>query len=184
MQHGHVRINAQVVRYFKFVYAALAFCFGIGSIIAVAIGEEHLDYMVIPIGLLLLLAGLINSTEYIISPRGERPSPAVMAEGIATVVIALFPLIEGPACVMLLPPVLELWELFSGSVKAAESMELRERGVNIWWMPITLGIFEIFAGFFSLVGPMFFHLDAAMIIAAVLLMQSLGYILQLILHGK
>lgn len=184
MKASHERLHDFIPRYFKFIYAALALSFGVAAIITFVLGEGGLVNMVIPIGILLLFAGLINSTEYIISPRKERPSPAVMAEGVATVVIALFPLIEGAACVLLLPSVLELWELFSGSVKTAEAMELRERKVKIWWLPITLGSVEILAGFFSLVGPLFFHLDSAMIIFSVLVMQCLGYVLQLILHGK
>lgn len=174
-----------IVRYFKFVYAALALSFGIGAVISLILGDEGIEAMAIPIGIMLLFAGLINSTEYIISPRRERPSPAVMAEGVTTVVIALFPLIEGPACVVLLAPVLELWELFSGSVKVAESIELRERQVNIWWLPITLGVLEILAGFFSLVSPVFMpELSTSLIIVIVLVMQCLGYVVQLILHGK
>ena len=107
-----------------------------------------------------------------------------MAEGIATIVISLFPLIEGAACVLLLPSVLEMWELFSGSVKTAEALELRERRVKIWWLPLTIGALELFAGLGELIGPFFFDLDHALVIAAVMIMQCAGYIIQLILHGK
>ena len=184
MRHPNAWIRDFIPHYFKFIYCALSLAFGIGAIVTLVLGDEGLEGTIIPIGIMLLFAGAINSTEYIISPRGERPSPAVMAEGVTTVFIALFPLIEGPACALLLPPVLELWELFSGSVKVAESLELMERRVKIWWLPITVGVIEILAGFFSLIGPLFFHLSPALVITSVLTLQCLGYIIQLILHGK
>lgn len=184
MRHPNAWIRDFIPHYFKFIYCALSLSFGIGAIVTLCLGDEGMENMIIPIGIMLFFAGAINSTEYIISPRKERPSPAVMAEGVTTVFIALFPLIEGPACALLLPPVLELWELFSGSVKVAESLELMERRVKIWWLPITVGAIEILAGFFSLIGPLFFHLSPSLVITSVLVLQCLGYIIQLILHGK
>ncbi len=169
---------------FKIAYYTIAAFFFTLCCFSIAVGEGGMAPLVLPIGILMALAGCVNLTEYVISPRCERPSPAVVAEGVATIFISLFPIIEGDASLMILPFVLELWELFSGSVKSAESLEFRERGVKIWWLPLTIGAFEILAGVGALLGPFFFHLPDNLSIASVMLLQALGYIVQIYLHGK
>ncbi len=169
---------------FKIAYSFIAVCFFALCALSLALGEYKLAPIVLPIGILMALAGGVNLTEYIVSPRSERPSPAVVAEGVATVFISLFPIVEGAAGLAILPFVLELWELFSGSVKSAESLEFRERKIRTWWLPLTIGAFEIFAGVGALLGPFFFHLADNLSIASVMLLQGLGYIVQIHLHGK
>ncbi|MBO5907096.1 MAG: hypothetical protein J6Q85_02955 [Clostridia bacterium] len=176
------KVNYKVI--FKIAYYTIAAFFFALCGFYISSGEGAYGYIIVPMGVVMAVAASINLAEYIISPRPEKPSPAVFAEGVTTVFISLLPIIEGVACIAMLPFVLELWELFSGSVKSAESLEFRDRRVKIWWLPLTIGVFEILAGVGALLGPFFFHLPDNLSIASVMLLQALGYIVQIYLHGK
>lgn len=169
---------------FKISYYTIAAFFFVLCGFCIAMDENGYSPLIVAIGVIMAAAASVNLAEYIISPKPEKPSPAVFAEGITTVFIALLPIVEGVACIAILPFVLELWELFSGSVKSAESLELRDRHVKIWWLPLTVGVLEILAGIGALLGPFFIHMPTNLSIATVMLLQAFGYIIQIYLHGK
>ena len=120
------------------------------------------------IGSAMLISGIIDIVIFAKWNGKMFGTGWFLADGILTVLLALFLLFNQAFTMLSLPFIFGMWLLFSGINQFVNSFELQSFGVRGWGWLTALGILLAVVGFFSLFGPIA-NLFALSILVGILL---------------
>ena len=126
----------------------------IGSgILAICSSGEKLVEVSEYLGLSMLLAGSINIFVYCEKKKFLHGSHWLLADGMSTVLLSLFPLFNQMIQPAIIPFFFGVWELFSGILKVIDASELKEESIEGWKWFRGIGNIEILSGVAALLKP-------------------------------
>ena len=120
------------------------------------------------IGSAMLISGIIDIVIFAKWNGKMFGTGWFLADGILTVLLALFLLFNQAFTMLSLPFIFGMWLLFSGINQFVNSFELQSFGVRGWGWLTALGILRAVVGFFSLFDPIA-NLFALSILVGILL---------------
>lgn len=120
------------------------------------------------IGLTMLISGIVCIVIFAKLKGHMFGAGWFLADGILTVLLALFLLFNQSFTMMSLPFIFGMWLLFSGINQFVNSFELQTLGVKGWGWLTALGVVLVIVGFFSLFDPVA-NLFALSILVGILL---------------
>lgn len=120
------------------------------------------------IGIVMLISGIIDIVIFAKWNGKILGAGWFLADGILTVLLALFLLFNQAFTMLSLPFIFGMWLLFSGINHFVNSFELQTLGVKGWGWLTVLGIILSVVGFFSLFDPIA-NLFAISILVVILL---------------
>ena len=129
-------------------------------------------------GLAMLISGCINVFIYQKNKRNIHGADWLLAEGMSTALLSLFPLFNQMIYPIMIPFFFGVWELVSGLLKAIDSKGLRNENVNGWQAFAIVSILELLSGTASMIKPVDDIINMNIIIAVILFVQSIGYVIK------
>lgn len=105
------------------------------------------------IGIAMLISGIIDIVIFAKWNGKMFGAGWFLADGILTVLLALFLLFNEAFTMLTLPFIFGMWLLFSGINQFVNSFELQSLGVKGWGWLTALGVLLALVGFFSLFDP-------------------------------
>ena len=120
------------------------------------------------IGIAMLISGIMDIVIFAKCNGRMFGAGWFLADGILTVLLALFLLFNQAFTMLSLPFIFGMWLLFSGINQFVNSFELQSFGVKGWGWLTTLGVLLAIVGFFSLFDPIA-NLFALSILVGILL---------------
>lgn len=161
----------------------------IGAFIAAVTPNEELIFVTDYLGYLMLFAGVINIFVYLQNKNPLMGAHWIIADGLSTSFLALFPLINGVSYSILIPFFFGMWELFSGVIKIVECIELQDYKIKGWKWFAAIGGVELFSGLSSMIKPVDDLVGIHTVVAVIMIIQSLGFVFKIavfrhLLHNK
>ena len=123
------------------------------GVLAIVAPSSILLSLTIVFGLTMLISGIISVAVYIFCSKHLYGAGWLLAEGILTALLGLFVLCDQVAMVSVIPYVFGLWSVFSGVIRAVDSLEIKRFGVNGWYWMMLVGVAEIVLGFATFIRP-------------------------------
>lgn len=136
------------------------------------------------LGLCMLISGLVNIFIYIKNKRRLHGARWLLADGLITVLISIFPIIHDAVLPQVIPVFFGIWELTLGVMKFIESVELYDEKISGWYLFTILGIFEMISGVISLIEPIEHAIGHNHVIAIIFFVQSLGFIFKIFMYNR
>lgn len=160
-----------------------------GAVLAAYTPNEKLINITDYLGYLMIFAGLINVFVYMQNKNPLMGSHWIIADGLSTSFMALFPLINGVSHAVLIPFFFGMWELFSGIIKIVECIELQDYKIRGWRLFAAIGSVELFSGISSMIEPVDDLIGMHTVVAVIFIIQSLGFVFKIavfrhLLHNK
>lgn len=128
------------------------------------------------LGISMFLAGAINLSICIKNEGKFHGSRWLLADGLATTLLSLFPLFNKMILPIMIPFFFSAWELFSGIVKVIDSKELFEDKIHGWQYIFLIGGIELLSGVGAMIEPLDEMVGINHVIASIFLVQSIGFI--------
>ncbi|MBQ7901794.1 MAG: DUF308 domain-containing protein [Clostridia bacterium] len=154
------------------------------SLIVVNVPDGGLVPVAYKPGLAMLIAGVTNLVVYAIKGRHLHGSGWLLADGMCTACLSLFPLFNQMIIPAIIPFFFGVWELFSGILKVIEAKELRGEKISGWRWFLAIGSFELLSGIFSLFKPVDELVGINHVIAIILLVQSSGFLFKIAAYPR
>ncbi len=136
------------------------------------------------LGISMLFAGCINILFYCKKQKRLHGSHWLLADGMSTAMLSLFLLFNQMILTAMIPFFFGGWELFSGILKAIDSLELREEHIRGWFWFSIIGTIEIVSGIAALLKPIEEFVGMHIVVALVLLVQSINYVFKVLIYPK
>lgn len=136
------------------------------------------------LGLAMLLTGCINLYIYRKQRELLHGSHWLLADGMSTTLLALFPLFNQMIQPAMIPLFFGVWELFSGILKVIDASELKEEQIDGWRWFQNIGRIEILSGVSSLLKPIDDFMGIHVIVAIILFIQGLGFLFKILIYQK
>lgn len=159
-----------------------AFALLAGAALAITTPNEKILSISIYLGLLMLFAGIINIVVYIQNRNPLMGAHWIIADGLTTLFLSLFPIFNAITFPNLIPFFFGAWELFSGIVKIVECIELQDYKLKGWQWFAAIGSIELFSGISSMIKPVDDLIGIHVVIAIIMLIQSLGFIFKIFVY--
>ena len=105
------------------------------------------------IGVLMLLSGVMEIVVFATTSGFMLGSGWLLLDGVLTVILSLFLLLNQWFTMMSLPLLFTVWLLFSGISRFVSAFDLRAFGVRGWGWVLAIGILLILAGFLCMMDP-------------------------------
>ena len=105
------------------------------------------------IGVLMLLSGVMEIVVFATTSGFMLGSGWLLLDGVLTVILSLFLLLNQWFTMMSLPFLFTLWLLFSGVSRFVSAFDLRACGVRGWGWILAVGVILIAAGFVCMMDP-------------------------------
>lgn len=166
------------------LWSAAGICLFGSACITLLDGHEDLLSVAFPIGLSMLIAGIINVVIYKKKRHLIRGSQWIFTDGISTALLSLFLLFNQMIQAAMIPFFLGVWELFSGVLKTMDAIELKEEKIKGWNWFSGIGIIEIISGVAALLKPVDIFVGMHGVVAAILILQSVGYIFKILIYPR
>lgn len=167
------------------LYWLMALFILVGSgFLALAHPGEQLMSVASYLGLAMLLTGCINLYIYHKQRNLLHGSHWLLADGMSTTLLSLFPLFNQMIQPAMLPLFFGVWELFSGIIKAIDARELKDEQVDGWQWFRNIGRIEILSGVSSLLKPIDELMGIHVIVAIILFIQGLGFLFKILIYQK
>ncbi len=106
------------------------------------------------------------------------------ADGLATVLLSLFPLFNNMIFPAVIPFFFGVWELFSGVIKLSDTAELKHDGMRCWTGFAFISIIELASGTMSLLKPIDIAVGFNHVIGIIFFVQSLGFMLKAVMYKE
>lgn len=134
------------------------------------------------LGLAMLFAGCINLVVYYFQKDKIHGSHWLLADGMTSLLLSVFPLLNQMILPAVIPFFFGIWELFSGIIKFVEATELHEEKIRGWRWFLLIGVIELLSGIGSMLEPVDEYVGMNHVIAIILLVQSFGYIFKMLIY--
>ncbi|MBQ4629501.1 MAG: DUF308 domain-containing protein [Clostridia bacterium] len=151
-----------------------------GAVMAMMTPNEELVSIANRLGYLMLFAGIINIFVYMQNKNPLMGAHWIIADGLSTAFLALFPLINGVSHSVLIPFFFGVWELFSGVIKIVECIELQDYKIKGWQWFAAIGSVELFSGISSMIKPVDDLIGIHVVVAIIMIIQSLGFVFKIV----
>lgn len=158
------------------------FLFG-GGLLALKSHSENLVDIAGVLGFIMMLAGTFNVIIYGYKGKQIHGSHWLFADGLATMLLSLFPLFNQMILPVMIPFFFGVWELFSGVLKVIDSRELKKEQVKCWQGFSLIGFIELLSGAASMVKPVDDLVGINIVVAIILFVQSCGFILKAFMYN-
>ena len=157
----------------------------IGSgILAICNPGEKLVVVSGYLGLSMLLVGSINIYVYRKKKKLLHGSHWLLADGMSTVLLSLFPLFNQMIQPAIIPFFFGVWELFSGILKVIDSSELKEEKIAGWKWFRNIGSIEIISGVAALLKPIDDFMGMHVVVAIIFFVQSCGFLFKILIYPQ
>ena len=164
------------------MFAGLLMLFG--GVLTALDGHKDLVAIAFPLGIIMLLAGIVNVFIYSRQKQIIHGSILLLADGMTTALLSVFLLFNQMIEAETIPFFLGIWELFCGVLKLIESKELHNKKYRGWHRFAIVGFIEIASGITSLLKPVDEYLGMHFVVAAILIVQSLGYLFKILIYPQ
>jgi uncharacterized membrane protein HdeD (DUF308 family) len=144
--------------------------------------DNRLTSVASHLGVAMLLAGCINLVVYYFQKDKIHGSHWLLADGMTSLLLSIFPLLNQMILPAVIPFFFGIWELFSGIIKFVEATELHEEKIRGWRWFLLIGMFELVSGIGSMVKPIDDYVGMNHVISIILLVQSFGYIFKMLIY--
>ncbi len=144
--------------------------------------DNRLTSVASHLGLAMLFAGCVNLTVYYYQKDKIHGSHWLLADGMTSVLLSIFPLLNEMILPAVIPFFFGIWELFSGIIKFVEATELHEEKIRGWRWFLLIGVIELLSGIGSMLEPVDEYVGMNHVIAIILLVQSFGYIFKMLIY--
>lgn len=134
------------------------------------------------LGFAMLFAGCINLVVYYFQKDKIHGSHWLLADGMTSVLLSIFPLLNEMILPAVIPFFFGIWELFSGIIKFVEATELHEEKIRGCRWFLLIGLIELVSGIGSMLEPIDEYVGMNHVIAIILLVQSFGYIFKMLIY--
>lgn len=153
-----------------------------GGILTALDPHNDLAAIAFPLGGVMLVAGSINMFIYSHQKNVIHGSILLLADGMVTALLSFFLLFNRVIEAGTIPFFFGIWELFCGVLKLIESQELHLHQYRGWHRFAIVGLIEILSGVASLLKPVDAYLGMHFVVAAILIVQSLGYLFKILMY--
>jgi uncharacterized membrane protein HdeD (DUF308 family) len=153
-----------------------------GGVLSIISHDNSMVRTARPLGLLMFLAGIINFAVCDIKNHEIHGSRWLIADGVATILLSLFPMFNQIISPVMVPFFFGMWELFSGILKVMDSTELKQDKMRGWVGIATIGFVELASGTASLIKPFDDLVGISLVIAIIFFVQGCGFILKASLY--
>lgn len=164
------------------IIAQIIFC-GSG-ILAICNPREKLVEISGYLGLSMLLVGNINICVYREKKKILSGSRWLLADGMNTVLLSLFPLFNQMIQPAIIPFFFGVWELFSGILKVIDASELQEENIEGWKWFRGIGGIEIISGVVALLKPIDDFVGMNVVVAIIFFVQSVGLLFKILIYPR
>lgn len=134
-------------------------------------------------GIAMLISGCINVFVYQKNKLHIHGADWLLAEGMSTALLALFPLFNQMIQPVMIPFFFGVWELISGLLKTIDTKGMFNEKINGWQYFLIISVLELLSGVASMIKPVDDLLGMNLVIAVIMFVQSAGFILKSI-HCK
>jgi len=136
------------------------------------------------LGVAMIMVSGINLYVYIKECRILKGAHWILADGLCTFLLSLFPIFRQMVQPELIPFFFGMWELFSGVLKAVESIELRGWKLREWKGFFYVGAIEILSGVASLLEPVDDFMGIHRVVAMIFIVQCFGFVFKILVYSK
>lgn len=154
------------------------------GILALCNKGEQLVSISVYLGISMLLVGSINIYVYYKEQKKLHGSHWLLADGMSTVLLSLFPLFNQMIQPSIIPFFFGVWELFSGILKVIDSSELKEERIKGWKWFRGIGCIEILSGVASLLKPIDDFMGMNVVVASIFFVQSCGFMFKILIYPQ
>lgn len=135
-------------------------------------------YLAFIMGVVMLLSGILDIVMYARMGHLFPGSGWVLADGILTIILALFVLGNQYITAVNLPFVFGIWVIFSGITRLINSTEIRRAGAQGWGWMIAHGILDILFGMFCFIEPAVGSIAIGILVGVSFLLQGVFSLFQ------
>ncbi len=161
-----------------------AVCLCAGAVYVLVLGPAALLKAAFPIGLSMLIAGLLNMGIYHINRHRLHGSHWLFADGMSTALLSVFLLFNHTVSAPVIPFFLGVWELFSGVLKIMDATFMREDHIHGRITFTVAGFLELVCGVAALLKPIEDNHHMHITVAIVLFIQCAGLISKIFLYPQ
>lgn len=129
------------------------------------------------LGLIMLFSGIFSLFVYFVARYDLFGMGWVLADGIITVILALFLLFNDYIAATALPFIFGMWILFSGIERIVNSIEIRDTGISGWGWLMAIGIVSIVVGVLSFINPLIGAIAISTFLGIFLILQGIAVII-------
>ena len=144
--------------------------------------DNRLPSVAAHLGLAMLFAGCINLVVYYFQKDKIHGSHWLLADGMTSLLLSIFPLLNEMILPAVIPFFFGIWELFSGIIKFVEATELHEEKIRGCRWFLLIGVIELVSGIGSMLKPIDDYVGMNHVIAIIILVQSFGYIFKMLIY--
>lgn len=155
-----------------------------GGVLALHNPGEKLVETAVYLGILMFLVGSINVVVYMRKKAQLHGSQWLLADGMCTMLLSLFPLFNQIILPAILPFFFGVWELFLGVLKVIDASELKEENISGWRWFQAIGCLEILSGVASLLKPVDDFMGMNVVVAIIFFIQSFGFLFKVLVYPK
>ncbi len=148
----------------------------IAGVICVADPTAALVSFAAFLGVVMLASGVIDIIIFAKWHTIMMGAGFELAEGILTILLAIFLICNEWLAAMALPFIFAAWLLFSGVSKAIASFDLKKLGISIWYFLTALGILDVVLGIVLFFQPSVAVVAIGMIIGFTFFVQGIAAI--------
>ncbi len=161
-----------------------AACLLVSAVYTLILGPEALLNASLPIGISMLVSGVINVWIYHINRHKLHGSHWLFADGMSTALLSVFLLFNHTVSAPVIPFFLGVWELFSGVLKIMDGTFMREDHIHGRITFTVAGFLELICGVAALLKPIADNHHMHITVAIVLLIQCAGLISKIFLYPQ
>lgn len=154
-----------------------------GGLLALSSHSNNLIDIAEILGLIMMIAGLFNVIIYSHKGKQIHGSHWLFADGLATMLLSLFPLFNQMILPVMIPFFFGVWELFSGVLKVIDSRELKKERIKCWQGFSVIGLIELLSGAASMVKPVDDLVGTNIVVAIILFVQGCGFVLKAFMYS-
>ncbi len=154
------------------------------AVYTLILGSEDLVSVTFPVGVSMLLAGLINMWIYHSNRHKLRGSHWLFADGMSTAFLSIFLLFNHSVSAPVIPFFLGIWELFSGVLKIMDATGMREDHIHGRISFFAVGMLELISGIVAQLEPIKDNHHMHVTVAIILLIQCAGVVFKVFLYPQ
>ncbi len=175
---GGVVVDKYNIRTLQVCWLVSAFLLAMSGIVMLNVPDERLIELSWIPGLAMLFSGCINVFVYQKNKRRIHGADWLLAEGMSTALLALFPLFNQMIQPVMIPFFFGVWELISGLLKAIDTKGMFDEKIRGRRYFLVIAALELLSGVASLIKPVDDLLGMNRIIAVIMFVQSVGLLLK------
>ncbi|MBQ8300425.1 MAG: DUF308 domain-containing protein [Clostridia bacterium] len=155
----------------------------LGGVFIINEPDYRLAFLASRLGLIMLFAGLSNLVVYFRKNNEIHGSRWLLAEGLSTSLLALFPIFNEMVDTSIIPFFFGVWELFSGILEVVDAKELEEENIKIWYCFFAVGCAELLSGTAAMIEGVDHAVGINHVIAIIMFVQSCGFLFKIIAYS-